>query len=442
MARGVSGGSGHGPGSASERPQATESGGGGVGIRSREDGSEGGGEGGGEGWEGEGISGGGVGDSKTRATSADAAIDGNSGGFSLDGGRQLRASQQISGCDEGKSSLSLDGGRQLRASQPISSDGGDSDGLLLDGGRQISTSQPTRGSSEDAGGGGWAATAAAAATAASSGLGWSMTGAPGTSSSISKRRYELLTSTGYGLGDPGPGPGDGSVVFLRSAREIKSTVGGWDSVGIESGGGILDRCAAKLREVMPAAAAEALVDGLAARVDVNDAAGHWWTSRDDVDTSAELAERMEDFFESMRFDPCDVVLVVGHSLFLQHIMRRFSSPALGESAPLLARALRESKLQNCGCVGLDVVFGGGSGAGDVGSGRSEGVLYGQTVKGGGCGSAGVHYGQIVRGGGGGSAGVHYGQTVKGGGAGMGVDWEGRPWIVGAKLMFGTRCEPK
>lgn len=107
---------------------------------------------------------------------------------------------------------------------------------------------------------------------------------------------------------------------------------------------------------MPAAAADAMMDRFATRVDVNDAAGHWWTSQDDVDTPAELSTRMDDFFESMRFDPCDVVIVVGHSLFLQQMMRRFVSLQLAEAAPELARGLKESKMQNCGCVGLDVAF--------------------------------------------------------------------------------------
>ena len=152
------------------------------------------------------------------------------------------------------------------------------------------------------------------------------------------------------------GLGGGGVVFLRSAREIKATVGGLDTVGIEQGKGILDRSAAKLIEVMPAAAAAALMERFIPDVDVNDAVGHWWTSQDDVDTPAELHERMDDFFESMRFDPCDVVVVVGHSLFLQQMLRRFMSPELSSAAPELARSLKESKLQNCGCLGLDVSF--------------------------------------------------------------------------------------
>lgn len=181
---------------------------------------------------------------------------------------------------------------------------------------------------------------------------------------------------------------------------------------------------------MPAAAADSLMDVFAAKVDVNDAVGQWWTSQDDVDTPAELSERMvrregdreetesgslgtsslcrprgrsnldrimpmavhvwypnmnewkincvglkektkkkkslasyvsDDFFESMRLDACDIVLVVGHSLFLQAMLRRFASPALSAAAPELVRNLKECKLQNCGCLGLDVAFEGDDG---------------------------------------------------------------------------------
>lgn len=58
----------------------------------------------------------------------------------------------------------------------------------------------------------------------------------------------------------------------------------------------------------------------------------------------------------MRFDPHDVVLVVGHSLFLQQMVRRCASPRLENVAPELTRQLKESKLQNCGCLGLDMEF--------------------------------------------------------------------------------------
>jgi hypothetical protein len=176
------------------------------------------------------------------------------------------------------------------------------------------------------------------------------------------RRYESLVAADAARGvarDAGAAsPGDGRVVFLRGAREIKSTVGSFDTIGIESGGGALDRAAKKLGEVIPEAEADAAVESLAAATDVNDAVGQWWTPKDDADGAADVAARIDDVFETLRFDPEDVVVVVGHSLFLRAVARRCKF----STAPDLVENLRQNKLENCGCVGMDVEFEGDGGA--------------------------------------------------------------------------------
>ena len=121
-------------------------------------------------------------------------------------------------------------------------------------------------------------------------------------------------------------PGDGRVVFLRGAREIKSTVGSFDTIGIESGGGALDRAAKKLGEVIPEAEADAAVESLAAATDVNDAVGQWWTPKDDADGAADVAARIDDVFGTLDSTRRDVVVVVGHSLFLRAVARRCVAP--------------------------------------------------------------------------------------------------------------------
>ena len=180
------------------------------------------------------------------------------------------------------------------------------------------------------------------------------------------RRYESLVAADVARGvarDAGAAsPGDGRVVFLRGAREIKSTVGSFDTIGIESGGGALDRAAKKLGEVIPEAEADAAVESLAAATDVNDAVGQWWTPKDDADGAADVAARIDDVFETLRFDPEDVVVVVGHSLFLRAVARRCVAPELAATAPDLVENLRQNKLENCGCVGMDVEFEGDGGA--------------------------------------------------------------------------------
>ena len=104
------------------------------------------------------------------------------------------------------------------------------------------------------------------------------------------------------------------------------------------------------------------MESLAAATDVNDAVGQWWTPKDDADGAADVAARIDDVFETLRFDPEDVVVVVGHSLFLRAVARRCVAPALAATAPDLVENLRQNKLENCGCVGMDVEFEGDGGA--------------------------------------------------------------------------------
>ena len=107
-------------------------------------------------------------------------------------------------------------------------------------------------------------------------------------------------------------------------------MGSFDTIGIERGGGVLDRALAKFRELFAgndasASAAANAVASLAAKLDVNDCVGQWWTPKDDVDTSDDVDERVDDVFDALRFDASDVALLVGHSLFLQRVARRFIS---------------------------------------------------------------------------------------------------------------------
>ena len=121
----------------------------------------------------------------------------------------------------------------------------------------------------------------------------------------------------------------------------------------------MERCAQKLKELVgsiPGGVADVVMASIERRMDHNDAVGQWWTGREDIDSKEEIDERMTDFFDSMRFDPSDVCVVVTHSLFIREMLGRFVSPAFEAAAPVLARRMREHKLENCGCLGIDVVF--------------------------------------------------------------------------------------
>lgn len=149
------------------------------------------------------------------------------------------------------------------------------------------------------------------------------------------------------------------TAMLRSCREVKGTMGSMDCVGIESGPAIVERCVAKLKELrgsIPEGVTDVVMASVSGRMDYFDAFGQWWTAREDIDVKEEVDERMTDFFDTMRFDPSDTCVVVTHSLFIRETLARFTSPALEASAPVLSRRMREHKLENCGVLGVDVVF--------------------------------------------------------------------------------------
>lgn len=166
--------------------------------------------------------------------------------------------------------------------------------------------------------------------------------------------------------DPAARKDEPFVVLSRSLREVKSTMGSLDTIGIERGAdGILRRAAEKLRDachggVPDAAYADAAVAAMRAETDAGDAFGRWWTSRDDVDSREQMDERVDDFFETLRLEASDAVIVVGHSLWFQHAVRRLcaraGSRAFAEREKDAARALTSEKIGNCACVGLALAF--------------------------------------------------------------------------------------
>ena len=69
---------------------------------------------------------------------------------------------------------------------------------------------------------------------------------------------------------------------------------------------------------------------------------------------------MDDFFETLRLEASDAAIVVGHSLWFQHAVRRLclraGSRAFVEREKDAARALTSEKIGNCACVGLALAF--------------------------------------------------------------------------------------
>jgi hypothetical protein len=180
------------------------------------------------------------------------------------------------------------------------------------------------------------------------------------------------------------------VVLSRSLREVKSTMGSLDTIGIERGSGILHRAAEKLRDAChggcqpDAAYADDAVVATTRVTDFNDAFGAWWTARDDVDSREATDERVDDFFETLRLEKSDAVIVVGHSLWFQHavkrLCRREGSRAFCARENDLARKLASEKIGNCACVGVDVAFDARTGEASI---EDAAFLFGSGGAGGG-----------------------------------------------------------
>lgn len=146
----------------------------------------------------------------------------------------------------------------------------------------------------------------------------------------------------------------GGVTLLRSAREVKG-VGSLDSVGKATGEECLKRAHKMLLEELPEHAGH-LDSACGAAVHVNDAQAEWWTAADDLDSEADVQERLADLTQRLQFAPGRAAILVGHSLLFRELFRRLASHTLLEEQPQLAQRLQEGKLQNGGCLGLDMQF--------------------------------------------------------------------------------------
>jgi hypothetical protein len=55
-------------------------------------------------------------------------------------------------------------------------------------------------------------------------------------------------------------------------------------------------------------------------VDSSDAITEWWTTSDDQDSEAEIAERLDDLLAAVQFEHCETVIIVGHSLLWRELV--------------------------------------------------------------------------------------------------------------------------
>lgn len=154
----------------------------------------------------------------------------------------------------------------------------------------------------------------------------------------------------------------GGLTLLRCAREVKG-VGSLDSIGRATGSECLVRAQKLLLEELPEALfGDAVATACStAVVCPGDAACEWWTGADDVDTEADVAERLTELLSTLQHARGSSAILVGHSLLFRELIRRCERHSHGaglfatEQQELCAR-LCEGKLVNCGVLGLWLEF--------------------------------------------------------------------------------------
>eukprot|EP01007_Sphenomonas_quadrangularis_P001557 NODE_254_length_1729_cov_174.263095_g190_i0.p1 GENE.NODE_254_length_1729_cov_174.263095_g190_i0~~NODE_254_length_1729_cov_174.263095_g190_i0.p1 ORF type:complete len:429 (+),score=68.70 NODE_254_length_1729_cov_174.263095_g190_i0:31-1317(+) len=145
--------------------------------------------------------------------------------------------------------------------------------------------------------------------------------------------------------------------LLSTAREVKNTLG-LDTVGVATGPDIVKRVFEMLKADVDPEILAHLESRVREKIHTYDCQNPWWTRV--KDTEDDLTKRFYDFSCTLRFEQSDSVVVVGHSLFFQGMLRRYLSDEFkqrrGSEMEPTAHALTRRKLSNAGCLKLDMDF--------------------------------------------------------------------------------------
>lgn len=166
------------------------------------------------------------------------------------------------------------------------------------------------------------------------------------------------------------------MTLQRNLREVKSTLGSLDTLGVEIGAeNIKNRARNCLLKVCRKTDKEAKKRGscekdngaspltgaeISARVDQvkvhdNDVVSKWWTPKNTYDNEKSLRVRMDALMGTLRYLPSDAAILVGHSLLFRAIMKSFLSDNY-RAEELTREELSSRKIGNAAVVALDVTF--------------------------------------------------------------------------------------
>lgn len=144
------------------------------------------------------------------------------------------------------------------------------------------------------------------------------------------------------------------VICVHSIiREVKR-IGGLDTVGIETGAGIMRRVKVELQLGIGVSRSHEITDNV--KVDVNDADNPWWTNISSFETDKDQLERVREFLTFSRYCPHDMPVFVGHSLFFKEFYSKRISAVMARKRPNLTANLKRYRLSNATLMAVTVKY--------------------------------------------------------------------------------------
>jgi len=146
--------------------------------------------------------------------------------------------------------------------------------------------------------------------------------------------------------------GRNELVLAPNCKE-KQNFGGLDTVCTKLGEEILQSSQEELRVLYSRLEKDKfIVDAFRQlRFDVEEVQERWWPEGQ-AESTGQLKARMREFMYQLLFSSQESLVIFGHSLFFQQLMREFMSDDVRKS--VVGQQLSKSKLPNCGVVRLQV----------------------------------------------------------------------------------------
>ncbi|CAJ1461969.1 unnamed protein product [Effrenium voratum] len=149
------------------------------------------------------------------------------------------------------------------------------------------------------------------------------------------------------------GPAGNQLILAPNCKE-KQNLGGLDTACTKVGQEILTGCLEELKGLYSGQGKDAITSAFRQfQFDLQEVEDKsWQTSASTAETANQLQGRLEEFMYQLLFSCHDSIVVFGHSLFFQQLMRRFFAADYRPNA--LAQRLSFGKLPNCGVVRLEL----------------------------------------------------------------------------------------